>query len=180
MGLIDVVLWAFQLEEDFALQAGDVVGHRWLRIHLGEALGWAEFAVLASLAGDVMGHLGVDSASEASKSTRSLAATGAIVWMLLFCQRTAWNRGWPLQGPRNPSLETILLQLGFTMIWTITLIQVTALSMAATRETSRALAEMELEDRCDDLFRSPSDSSVDPLRSADEAPHWIRPTGRLS
>jgi hypothetical protein len=118
---------------------------------------------MASLAGDVLGHLGVEPAREASKSTRALAATGAVVWMLLFCQRTDWNRGWPLQGPRRGSIEAMLLDLGSTMIWTITLIQVTALTIAATRETSRTLSEMDLEDRQDDLFRSPSESSAEIL-----------------
>jgi hypothetical protein len=79
--------------------------------------------------------------------------------MLLFCQRTDWNRGWPLQGPRRASIEAKLLDLGSTMIWTITLIQVTALTIAATRETSRTLSEMDRDDRQEDLFRSPSESS---------------------
>src|SRR5262249_37844510 len=86
MGLVDVFLWGLEPGETRGRQLGEV-GHRWLRGPLGEALGGAEFALLASLAGDVMGHLGVEPAREASKSTRSLAATGAVVWMLLFCQR---------------------------------------------------------------------------------------------
>lgn len=169
MGLVDVVLWALDHGDDLALRLGDV-GHHWLRYHLGEALGWAEFALLASLAGDVMAHLGVEQAREASRSTRSLAATGAVVWILLFCQCTDWRRGWPLQGPRNDSLETLLLQLGTTMIWTITLIQVTALSIAATRETARAVTEMDIEDRRDDLFRSPSEADADLLPTPYDGP----------
>jgi len=159
MGLVDVILWGLDHGDELRLQVGDF-GHLWLRNRLGEALGWAEFALLASLAGDVIAHLGVERAREASKSTRALAATGAVIWMLLFCQRTDWNRGWPLQGPRRDSIETVLLDLGSTMIWTITLIQVTALTIAATRESSRALAEMDLEDRRDDLFRSPSEANA--------------------
>jgi hypothetical protein len=160
MSMVDIVLWALDLD---ALNIHGDVGHQWLRSHLGQALGWAEFALIASLAGDVLGHLGVEPAREASKSTRALAATGAIVWMLLFCQRTDWDRGWPLRGPRRPSIQAQLLDLGSTMIWTITLIQVTALTIAATRETSRTLSEMDREDREDDLFRSPSESSQELL-----------------
>jgi hypothetical protein len=173
MSVVDVVLWAMDHGDALNLQIGDF-GHRWLRNHLGQALGWAEFALIASLAGDVLGHLGVEPAREASKSTRALAATGAVVWMLLFCQRTDWHRGWPLQGPRRGSIEAFLLDLGSTMIWTITLIQVTALTIAATRETSRALSEMELEDRQDDLFRSPSESSHELLPT----PHGGSPGAR--
>src|SRR4051812_1978581 len=98
--LADVVLWALDHNNELALRLGEV-GHDWLRTNLGEALGWAEFALLASLTGDVMVHLGVEQAREASKSTRSLAATGAVIWFILFCQRTAWRHGWPLKGPRN-------------------------------------------------------------------------------
>jgi len=163
MNLVDLVLWFLDHGNDLGLHLEDV-GHRWFRSNLGEALGWGEFALLASLAGDVMVHLGVAQAREASKSTRSLAATGAVVWMVFFCHCTIWKRGWPLQGPRNGrSLETLLLYLGSTMIWTITLIQVTALSIAATRETSRVLTEMDIEDRSEDLFRSPSESYADLL-----------------
>jgi hypothetical protein len=162
MSVVDLILWAMDHGDALNLKIGDF-GHQWLRAHLGQALGWAEFALIASLAGDVLGHLGVEPAREASKSTRALAATGAVVWMLLFCQRTDWNRGWPLQGPRRASIEAKLLDLGSTMIWTITLIQVTALTIAATRETSRAVSEMDLEDRQDDLFRSPSESSEELL-----------------
>jgi hypothetical protein len=58
------------------------------------------------------------------------------------------------------------------MIWAITLIQVTGLAMAATRETARALAEMDQEDRRDDLFRSPSESEADLIpTSSDRSPH---------
>jgi hypothetical protein len=169
MCVADLVLWAMAHADDLNLQIGDV-GHLWLRGHLGQALGWAEFALIASLAGDVLGHLGVEPAREASKSTRALAATGAVVWMLLFCQRTDWNRGWPLQGPRRGSIEALLLDLGSTMIWTITLIQVTALSIAATRETSRAVTDMDQEDRQDDLFRSPSEAGEALLPPADGKP----------
>jgi hypothetical protein len=68
----------------------------------------------------------------------------------------------------------MLLDLGSTMIWTITLIQVTALTIAAARETSRALSEMDLEDRQDDLFRSPSESSQELLPPAHSGPPGAR------
>jgi hypothetical protein len=178
MNMVDAILWTLDHGNDLGLRLEDV-GHHWFRSNLGQALGWAEFTLIASLAGDVMAHLGVEQAREASKSTRSLAATGALVWMVLFYHCTAWKRGWPLEGPRNVrSLETILLYLGSTMIWTITLIQVTALSIAATRETSRALAEMDLEDESDDLFPSPSDSHADLLPTLFDRSHRDSPDSR--
>jgi hypothetical protein len=157
MCVVDAVLWT--LDHGDQLRLGDV-GHHWLRHCLGWALGWAEFALLASLSGDVIAHLGVEAAREASKSTRALAATGASVWILLFVRCTNWARGWPLQGINRGAIDTDLLRLAVTMIWTITLIQVTALTIAATRETSSALAEMDREDRRDDLFRSRSETNA--------------------
>jgi hypothetical protein len=170
MELVDVMLWALEHGEVLGAGLGEVgpqaarLGHEWLRDSLGQALGWGEFALIAGLAGDLMAHLGVEPAREASRSTRSLAATGAVVWMIQFCLRTSWARGWPLLArPIGRSPEILLLYLGSQMIWTITLIQVTALTIAATRETSRTLAEMDLEYRRDDLFPSPSESFADLL-----------------
>lgn len=157
MCAVDTVLWA--LDHGDQLRVGNI-GHEWLRRQLGEALGWAEFALLASLSGDVIAHLGVEAARDASRSTRALAATGATVWILWFVRCTNWSRGWPLQEAHRGAIDVHLLFLASTMIWTITLIQVTALTIAATRETSFVLAEMEREDRRDDLFQSRSETSA--------------------
>src|SRR5258708_22631383 len=42
----------------------------------------------------------------------SMAATGAVIWMLLFCERTDWSKGWPLQALHRRQFETFLLQHG--------------------------------------------------------------------
>jgi len=157
MCLVDVVLWV--MDHADALGRGQMAArHDWLRANLGQALGWAEFALLASLSSDYLGHLGVDQARESAKSARSMAATGAVLWILLFCERTNWG-GWPLQ-PRPPqALETVLLMHGSLLIWTITLLQVTALVISATRQSRHVLDEMEREDE-----------AVDPLRSRSNPP----------
>ena len=104
--------------------------------------------------------------------------------MLLFCLRTSWGRGWPLLArPFGRSPEIWLLFLGSQMIWTITLIQVTALTFAATRETSHAVSEMEAEDRRDDLFPLPLRdlrrlAPADPRRVVGRALICGRNTGR--
>lgn len=152
MGTADAVLWLIDHGQDLGLRTGEL-GHLWVRHNLGRALGWAEFALLASLACEVMVHLGVEPAAETGRATRSLAATGAAVWMLLFCQTTNWRGGWPLVWKPFNTIETLLLDLGSTMIWTITLIQVTALTMATTRQCSGVLAEMEREDAENDPLR---------------------------
>lgn len=158
MGTADVVLWLIEHGQDLGLRMGDV-GHLWLRHNLGMALGWAEFALLASLSCEVMLHLGVEPAAETGKATRSLAATGAAVFMLWFCHSTDWQRGWPLEWRRFNTIEALLLDLGTTMIWTITLIQVTALCAAATKQCSNALAEMAREDVLNDPLRRQSEGA---------------------
>jgi len=154
MGLVDLILWFLHHGNDLSLRLDDV-GHDWFRSHLGEALGWAEFALMTSLACDFLVHLGIDQAREAGKATRSLAATGAVVWMLLFSMQTNWL-GWPLAARGALTPELLLLILGTEVIWMITLLQVTALTIAAWRQSTRVLLEMDREDQEHDLlqFRS--------------------------
>lgn len=158
MSMVDVILWFLDHGQDLGLRFGDV-GHHWLRIHLGQALGWAEFALLAGLSSEVMVHLGVSQAAETGRATRSLSATGAAVWMLLFLQQTDWSR-WPLEFRRFFPLEAVLLDLGSTMIWTITLLQVTALTMAATRQCNEVLDELRREAELAGEYRSASEDAV--------------------
>jgi hypothetical protein len=159
MCLVDVVIWV--LDHAGVLGRGEMEIHRdWLRANLGQALGWAEFALLASLSSDYLGHLGVDQARESAKAARSMAATGAVLWMLLFCERTNWGAGWPLRPHLQVRLETLLLIHGSSLIWTITLLQVTALVISATRQSRHVLEEMEREDE-----------AVDPLRSRSNPPN---------
>jgi hypothetical protein len=150
MCLVDLVSWFMDQGK-----ADGPAFHEWFRTNLGSALGWAEFALLASLTGDYLVHLGMELAEDSAKSTRSLAATGAVVWMLHFCEATNWEAGWPLRH-RNPTIQGHLLYMGWHLIWTITLIQVTALVIAAFRQTNRTLAEMEREDQEQDALQFPS------------------------
>jgi len=155
MCLVDLVSWFM----DQGKGDGAAV-HEWFRMNLGSALGWAEFALLASLTGDYLVHLGLELAEDSAKSTRSLAATGAVVWMLHFCEATNWEAGWPLQQHRPPTIPAHLLFMGWNLIWTITLIQVTALVIAAVRQTNRILGDMEREDQEQDSLGFPSESST--------------------
>ena len=83
--------------------------------------------------------------------------------MLRFCEQTNWDAGWPLQR-RNFGMQGWLLYLGSELIWTITLIQVTALIIAAVRQSNRVLREMEREDQDHELLRLPVRDSA-PTRS---------------
>ena len=156
MCMVDALLWLVKHAPELGLHK-ESVGHFWLRINLGEALGWAEFALLASLACEMMSHLGVTQADEAGQSTRSLAATGASLFMVLFCLRTDWARGWPLQDRPMLSVSLRLLSLGELMIQTITLIQVTALVIAAARQCGAAIKTITLEEAREEVWRGPGD-----------------------
>src|SRR5437763_389842 len=81
-----------------------------------------------------------------------------VLWMLLFCERTTWA-AWPLRHRPIQALASLLLIHGSLLIWTITLLQVTALVIAATRQASHVLEEMAREDE-----------AIDPLRSRSNPP----------
>lgn len=153
LSLIDLVCWFVEHSK-----GDEAAAHEWFLHNLGSALGWAEFALIASLAGDYLVHLGLEIAEDSARSIRSLAATGAVLWMVNFYERTDWNLGWPLRGGRW-TIQGHLLFMGWNLIWTITLIQVTALVIAALRHTNRALTEMEREDQEQDVLPFPSESS---------------------
>jgi hypothetical protein len=172
MCVVDVGLWFIASGEMLGLRIGDF-GHGWLREHIGQALGWAEFTLLSSLSASYLVHLGVEHASDSDKSARSTAATGAMIWMLLFCHQVHWAAGWPLRRRRPFNLESHLLLHGSMLIWTFTAIQVTALVISAVRQSSYVLEEMDREDQEDDLLRSRSEPPRDPepLRSRRNAEH---------
>jgi hypothetical protein len=142
MCLVDVGSWF--LDQGDPMLRGE---HAWFRLQLGTALGWAEFALLASLSGAFLAHLGVEPAEESSKSTRSLAATGAVVWLMLFCETANLQAGWPVQPNPRFTLHAQLLWMGNTMIHTICLVQVTALVVSAL---GRAHQEVRLADEMED------------------------------
>jgi hypothetical protein len=156
MCLADLALWFVENGDALGVREGEI-GHEWLRQIIGTSLGWGEFALLSSLTCDYLVHLGIDHASDSDKSTRSMAATGAMVWLLLICQHTNWAAGWPLHVRKGRGLETFLLGHGYTLIWAITLIQVTALVISAARQSTHVLDEMDREDQDFDPLRSRSD-----------------------
>ena len=85
-------------------------GIDWLRDNIGEALGWGEFALLSSLSCDYLVHLGVDHARDSDKSTRSMTATGAMVWMLLLLPADELGGGLALAASASSrGLEGMLL-----------------------------------------------------------------------
>jgi len=161
MGIVDAVLWLMDHSGDLGLRTGDL-GHTWFRYCLGHALGWAELALVAGLASEVLVHLGIQQAVETGRTTRTLAASGTTVWMLHFFIRTDWQAGWPLLVRPGLRDEAFLLYVASILIWTVVLLQVTALTIAATRQSTLVLREMEKEERANDPLRSASEPDFGP------------------
>jgi hypothetical protein len=153
MCLVDVACWFINLGDPNNLGA-----HVLLRRELQAAMGWAQFALIASLAGDMLGHLGVQEAEESSRSTRSLAATGTVIWMLFFLETTDLHAGWPLQRIPALTVHAWLLGLANVMIHAICLIQVTALVVAALR-------------RLNDFDEAGEEKQTAPQRSDESGPY---------
>lgn len=173
MCLIDVGLSLLKHGPDLGMGT-ELIGHDWFRENLGEALGWSEFTLLATLSCDYLDHLGIEQARDSGTSTRAMAATGAVLWMVIFCLRTDWATPWPLQHrPGRPSIEEILLTQGSMLIWAITLMQVTALTISSARQSGYVLSELDREEEVNDPLRSrsmvadqhgPMASEVDPWK----------------
>jgi hypothetical protein len=162
MCLVDAVLWTLDHALELGLH-GDKIGHEWFRESLGTALGWSEFALIASLAADTAAHLGEPQATDLSKSVRSLATTGAMVWFMYFYFMTRWHPFlWPLQH-RGHNPGTLMLLLAWLVLGAINLVMVTGLSLMAGRCCARALREMAKQDRAQDLLPSRSEAGWEEL-----------------
>jgi hypothetical protein len=125
--------------------------------------GWAELAVFASLATDVLIHLERPGAPAAGQSARIFIAAGAAVLALSFLLQTDWdrNRLWPLAVKRIMTPSIYLMTLVASFLLTVASLQVTALSFEASRFCRRLLADWWQADQHHDLLRSRSESESD-------------------
>ncbi len=157
MCLADAALWSLDHATTLGLVDGEI-GHEWFRRSLGTAIGWSEFALIASLAGDMAAHLGEPQALDFAKAARSLATTGAMVWFMYFYFRTSWVPPfWPLrERPFNHG--TFMLLLGWLVLLALNLVQVTGLCLLAGRCCGRVLREMAAEDRKNNTIPSRSEA----------------------
>ena len=146
MCLGDVVLWSLDHAKDLGLTDVEV-GHEWFRRSLGQAMGWSEFALIAGLAADLATRLGDPQAVEFGRAARSMATTGAMTWFMYFYSQTNWNAPiWPLRM-RRLDRWSILLYLGTIVLASLNLVQVSVLSLLASRCCGKALRQMAAEDR---------------------------------
>jgi len=174
MCLVDAVLWLLDHSTDLGLS--DLkVEHEWLRDAMGRALGWSEFALIASLAGDSAAHHGQPQAADFAKAVRSLATTGAMVWFMYFYFRTNWNPPlWPLrERPLDPN--SFMLFLGWMVLVAVLLVQTTGLTLLAGRSCGRALREIAAEERASDILPSRSEAGWEefnpPSKSSGSGPN---------
>jgi hypothetical protein len=167
MNLVDSVLWAIDRGPELGLMAADAE-HLWFRIKLAQALGWAEFALIAGLASDLAVHLGATQAAESSRTTRSLVAIGALSWMFVFIQGTNWGQPfWPLEPrPVRFAPGLLMFSLASLFIQTIVAFQVASLSFLAAARCRQVLAEIDREERDNDPLKSRSEESGQLLEHA--------------
>lgn len=156
MNLIDMVLWTTRHAEYLNL-GPEYLGHEWFIRNFTRALEWAELALLTSLAADVWTHLGSPRAAEASLATRKMIASGALFWMMTFCHRTAWNRGWPLVQWGGMDAPTILFMTGVSLLRTIVIFQAISLTFGAAKACKEVVAEIDSQERPEDLLISRSE-----------------------
>lgn len=159
MCIADVGLWFMDHAKDFGLPRAKF---EWLRMHLGQGLGWAEFIIIASLACGLLAHLGVERAGDAAKSTRALCLTGAFIFAIRFLGCTDWNSPDLGRRPMKNELEWMLITIGIDMLWATILIQVTAMTVAATRRAARAVTELKDEAHLDHFPRRDDDFFSNP------------------
>jgi hypothetical protein len=156
MCLVDAVLWSLDHAVELGLYEGKVE-HEWFREALGSAIGWSEFALIATLAADLASHLGESHAMDLARSLRSLVTTAAMVWFLYFSAMTNWNPPiWPLRA-RGLNPWSFLLSLSEHVLLAIILLQSTGLCLLASRCCGGKLREMARADVTEDVMPSRSE-----------------------
>jgi hypothetical protein len=161
MNATDLLFWILDHGDDLGLGFGRV-GHGWLRMHISMALGWAELALFAGLAGDFSAHLGKREAPDAARAARSFSGVGAVVWLFWFLKHTNWIH-WPLVSRRFIGLNTYLLMAGTTLLQALTALQVTLLCVLASRQAGQIVRELTAKANSADPLRSRSEADADLL-----------------
>ena len=174
--LVDLVSWS--VENATRLGITDVAfGHDYFREALGTAIGWSEFALIASLAAEMAGSLGEAHAAELGRAARSLTTLTALIWLVYFFVGTNWNPPvWPLK-PFGRNFLTMNLFRCWYMLYAILLVHVTLLCLSAARSCGRAVRQMGAEDRASEAFHSPSERGWQELQgeSAADFDPWEAP-----
>ena len=174
--LVDLVSWS----AEYAVKLGisEVgFGHDYFRSSLGTAIGWSEFALIASLAAEMATALGETQAVELGKAARSLTTLTALIWMVFFFLRTNWNAPvWPLR-PFRMTILTLNLRNCWFLLYAILLVQVTLLCLRASRICGQTVRAMTAEDRANETFLSPSEQGWQKLQgeSSQDFDPWEPP-----
>ncbi len=166
MFLVDLILWSVEHATTLGL-ADHPFGHEPFRNALGQALGWSEVALIASLSAGMAATLGESRALDLGRAVRSLATVGASVWFAFFVLRTDWSHPiWPLRERLfNP--ELIYLALGSAFLSATVLIQVTTLCLYAGRTCGRMVRVLRAEENAGESAWSRSESGWDEYHSQD-------------
>lgn len=165
MNTFDLLTWFLHNGLDLGLWTDPAIGrllaeHGWFLRNLSQALGWAELALFASLAADVLAHLEMPGALQAGQTTRIFITVGATAQVLFFLLLTDWRREphWPLPRRQGGDPLVYLLFLASSFLLAVASLQVTALSMVASRYCQRLLVEWRQADQEQDLLKSRSEA----------------------
>jgi hypothetical protein len=139
---VDLFFWFLDHAADLGLAQGPQnIG--WTRMLLGRGLGWIQYGLYASLAGDLLEHLGDRSAQAASRATQGMAWTGFALLFLLAVTCTDFNR-WPLMQrrlhPEEYELAIMNLRIS-SILLLIVVFRITFACAAAARHCNRLVAE---------------------------------------
>ena len=166
MCLVDLVLWSIDHAPTLGL-SDMTIGHEPFRRALGHALGWSEFALIASLAAGMAASLGEPRALDLGRAVRSLTTVGAAVWFAYFFLRTDWSPPiWPLRE-RPLNLELLYLWIGSAFLSTAVLVQVTMICLYAGRTCARAGRALRAQEQASEAFPSRSEAGWDDLTRRD-------------
>lgn len=166
MCLTDVALWSMDHATRLGL-ADAPIGHEYFREALGRTLGWCQYALILSLAVEMGTRLGEARAADFGVAVRSLITFGAFGWLCYFYSNTDWRAPvWPLR-PVPPRQASFLIMLGYYVLATVVLLQVTLASLFAGRTCGRAVRTLDAEDRADEPFLSRSEAGWDDLHRDD-------------
>ncbi len=154
----DVLLWVSHHGRTFGVIL-PVLQNLWVQQAVS-VLQWFELLLFASLARDVLDHLGQKGGQEVYLITRAFATIGVMVWVFLMMIGTRWEAGWPLRL-RPLTLETLLIHLGSSALLALTAFQVTLLCVHASRGCSSFLTELERAESDHELLKSRSELADD-------------------
>lgn len=150
LAALDVALWLIEQAPRWSLTEGPPEEYAWTLANLSRLSGWVEFALIASLAGDLTlargarrssvggdpeleglrpigeeeagaGYeLAIPEGERAFPPTWAMPLLGGMYWLLLATYQTDWEGGWPLQPRDQADVARLFAHLFLQAFWGMT------------------------------------------------------------